>query len=178
MEPTFLVAAPQMHDALFERTVVLVWSHDEDGAIGVVVNKPIDHKLVDVVRVDEGTDLSPYAETVIAWGGPVEVSSGTVVTKGQVSDEEGWMLPDGLAVTRSQDALARLIAHQEPVLLCLGYAGWGPGQLEREIEQGGWLFADLDAELVFATPAEERYRVALASLGLTEHSLVMGPAEA
>ena len=177
-DAAFLVAAPQMRDGLFERTVVLVWRHDEDGAIGVVVNRPIDHRLVDVVEPDPGTDLSSYRDTTIAWGGPVEVNSGTVVTKGQVADEEGWRLPDGLAVTRSQDALARLLRCQEPVLLCLGYAGWGPGQLDREIEQGGWLYTDLDAELVFSVPAEHRYAAALASLGLSEHMLIMGPGEA
>ncbi len=178
MDAAFLVAAPQMRDALFERTVVLVWRHDEEGALGVVVNKPIDHRLVDVVELEPGTDLSAYEETVVAWGGPVELDSGTVVTKGPVDDDEGWVLPKGLSVTRSQDALTRLLRHSEPVLLCLGYAGWGPGQLDREIEEGGWLFADLDPELVFGVPAEDRYAAALASLGLSEHSLLMGPAEA
>ena len=175
MEPTFLIASPQMSDSMFERTVVLVWRHDEDGAIGVVVNRPIDHRLVDVVEVSDGTDLSSYADTVVAWGGPVEAASGTVVTPGQVDDSEGWTLPEGLSVTRSQEALVRLIEAQERVLLCLGYAGWGPGQLEHEIEQGGWLFTDLDPKLLFQTPAEERYAAALASLGLTEHTVWMQP---
>ncbi len=178
MKPTFLVAAPQMRDGVFDRTVVLVWRHDEDGAIGVVVNRPIDHRLVDVVEVGPGTDLSPQAQAVIGWGGPVEVNSGTVVTRGEVDDDEGWVLPEGLAITRSQDALVRLIRGGAPLLLCLGYAGWGPGQLDREVEQGGWLFADLDADLVFSTPPEDRYHAALASLGLNEPSLLMSPADA
>jgi putative transcriptional regulator len=175
MEPTFLIASPQMSDTLFERTVVLVWRHDEDGAIGVVVNRPIEHRLVDVVEVAEGTDLAPYVDTVVGWGGPVESSSGTVLTSGVVADEEGWRLPSGLAVTRSQDALVRLIESHAEVLLCLGYAGWGPGQLDDEIEKGGWLYTDVDAELVFHTPASERYAAALASLGLTEHTVWMQP---
>ena len=85
------------------------------------------------------------------------------------------MLPDGIGVTRSQDALLRLLEQREPVILCLGYAGWGPGQLDKEIELGGWLWTDCDADIVFGAPPEERYDRALATLGLHASSLWVPP---
>lgn len=167
MQPTLLIASPRTKDPFFEKTVVLVWHHDEQGAIGVVVNRHLQHKLGDVLDVDRGLDLEAHVDVPVAWGGPVESGSGTVVTRGGISDEEGWRLPNGIGVTRSQDALLRLLSDGAPMMLCLGYAGWGPGQLDREIERGGWLWTDCDASIVFETPPEERYDKALASLGLT-----------
>lgn len=175
MQPTLLIAAPNMQDPFFERTVVLVWHYDEDGAIGVVVNRTLNHTLSDVLDVEEEIDLSPYAEVPVAWGGPVESGSGTVVTLARIHDDEGWTLPSGIGVTRSQDALLRLLEQREPVILCLGYAGWGPGQLDREIELGGWLWTDCDADILFGAAPEERYERALATLGLDAKSVWMPP---
>jgi len=176
-QPTLLIASPQLRDPFFERTVVLVWHHDEDGAIGVVVNRLLDHKLAEVLDLDvDRIDLSSCSEAQVVWGGPVDHDSGTVVTRADLSkDEPGWMLPFGIGVTRSQDVLVRLLHTKAPLLLCLGYAGWGPGQLEEELEKGGWLFTDCDPGIVFDTPPEERYDRALASLGLTEGMVWMQP---
>lgn len=167
-----------MKDPFFERAVVLLWHHDEEGAIGVVVNRPLEHKLPDVLaQADDDLDLSAYQENLVGWGGPVETGSGTVVTRGIVNDDEGWEIMKGLGVTRSQDALMRLLRAGDEVLLCLGYAGWGPGQLDREIEQGGWLWTDPSPDLVFGMPADKRYERALATLGLTPGMIWMTPIE-
>jgi putative transcriptional regulator len=167
MNPALLIASPEMRDPLFERSVVLLWHHDEEGAIGVVVNKPLEHKLGEVLVHGENLDLSSYAEDQVCWGGPVETGSGTVVTQGQVADDEGWSIAQHLSVTRSQEALLRLLGERASLILCLGYAGWGPGQLEDELEAGGWLWAEATADVVFSTPIEARYERALATLGLT-----------
>lgn len=175
MQPTFLIASPQMRDPFFERTVVLVWHYDEEGALGVVVNKALEHTLPDVLVVDGSLDLSPYDEELVGWGGPVEATSATVLARGTVQDSEGWMLPEGLAVTKSQEALLRLLGQGADILLVLGYAGWGPGQLDQEIAAGGWLATDVDPTLVFETPVEERWDAALARLGLSAHTVWMQP---
>ena len=175
MQPTILIASPQMQDPFFERTVVLVWHYDEDGAIGVVVNRTLNHRLADVLDIEGDIDLSPYAEVLVSWGGPVESGSGTVVTNGSIRDEEGWVLPSGLSVTRSQDALVRLLSNQDALMLCLEYAGLGPGQLDREIALGGWLWTDCDADIVFGVDADHRYDAALATLGLSATSVWMPP---
>jgi putative transcriptional regulator len=175
MQPTLLIASPQSRDPFFERTVVLVWHHDQEGAIGVVVNRHLKHQLNDVLDVDRTMSLDDLGDVAVVWGGPVESGSGTVVTVGRISKDEGWVLPSGLGVTQSQDVLIRLLKDRAPLMLCLGYAGWGPGQLDREIELGGWLWTDCDASIVFDTPPEERYDRALASLGLTANSVWMQP---
>jgi putative transcriptional regulator len=164
-----------MHDPFFERTVVLVFHHDEDGAIGVVINKAVDFALHEVIELDPNVDPAPYRSSPVGWGGPVETGSGTVITRGEVTEDEGWATAGGLYVTRSQEALQRLLKRGEPLLLCLGYAGWGAGQLDRELEEGGWLFTDVDAQIVMDLPMERRYGAALASLGLSEHMVWMQP---
>ncbi|MEQ1506328.1 MAG: YqgE/AlgH family protein [Myxococcota bacterium] len=184
MQPSLLIASPQMRDPNFEKTVVLVWHHDAQGAIGVVVNRPTGHRLDEVLDFpldrsgrDSGRppDAPIRTDVPVAWGGPVENGSGTVVTIGAITDDEGWMLPSGLSVTRSHEALTRLLEEGAPMMLCLGYAGWGPGQLDKEIELGGWLWTDCDASIVFGTPPDERYDRALASLGLQAHQVWMQP---
>jgi putative transcriptional regulator len=175
VKASLLIASPQMRDPFFEKTVVLLWHHDEDGAIGVVINRPTGHNLPDVLAIADELDLADYGDSEVGWGGPVETGSGTVVTRGAITDDEGWTIASGLAVTRSQEALIRLLGQHQDVLLCLGYAGWGPGQLDREIEAGGWLFTDPLAEVVFDLPLDARYERALASLGLTPTTVWMKP---
>ena len=173
-----MIASPQMKDPFFERTIVLVWHHDEEGAIGVVINRELSHTLPAVLQFppDVGdVDLSAYSDVPVGWGGPVDSESGTVVTTGQITDDEGWSLTCGLSVTRSQEALIRLLNEGAKIFLCLGYAGWGPEQLDHEIEQGGWLWTDCDARILFEKEPHERYEFALKTLGLTEHTVWMTP---
>lgn len=170
-----IIASPQMRDPFFERAVVLVWHHDEDGAIGVVINRPLPHQLEDVLLPLEEVDVSAHHDHRVTWGGPVETTSGTILTRGEVDDDEGWMLPEGIGVTRSQDALIRLIQEDAPIVLCLGYAGWSAGQLDREIEEGGWLAIEAEAQLVFDAAPEEIYDLALSRLGLTAATVWMQP---
>ena len=175
MKPCLLIASPQMRDPFFERTVVLIWHHDEEQALGVVVNRMLDQTVKEVLSPPDDIDLDRYADAEVAWGGPVERTSGTVVTREFVSEDEGWNVEGGLGITQSLDALLRMLRRQESFLLCLGYAGWGAGQLDEEIQSGHWLWTDCDASLVFDVPAEERYDRALATLGLTRHTVWMQP---
>jgi putative transcriptional regulator len=172
---TLLVASPQMKDPYFERTVVLVWHHDADGAIGVVVNKPLPHRFADLIEIPTAAD---HADAQVAWGGPVEAGSGTVIAIGAVEEDEGWSLDGDLVVTRAQQALMRLTRQRAPLILCLGYAGWGAGQLDAEIASGSWILADISEEILFRVAPEARYDHALASLGLTAQSVWMTPADA
>ncbi len=175
VEARLLIASPQMRDPFFERAVVLVWHHDEDGAIGVVINRPLSQQLDEVLMPMDEVDVSGHHDNRVTWGGPVETTSGTILTQGEIGDDEGWVLPGGIAVTRSQDALIRLIGEDAPIVLCLGYAGWGAGQLDREIETGGWLVLEVEAELVFDREVEALYERALGRLGLTPSTVWMQP---
>jgi len=162
-----------MSDPNFEHTVVLLWNFDEHGAVGVVVNRGTRHKLSDVL--DPELRLGGREDDTAWWGGPVDPGTGTVVVEGPIAEHEGDQLTPNLSVTRSAEALERLLVEDNPMLLCFGYAGWGPGQLNDEIESGGWLFADIDLDLLFRTPVDDRYAAALASIGLTESNIWMQP---
>ena len=155
---------------------MLVFEHNEHGAAGVIVNRQLQHHVADILDLEEGPDLGAFSSVPVVWGGPVATNQGTVVTGADLTEREPhWKLPNGLAVTRSQDALLRLLEQRAPLILCLGYAGWGAGQLDREIEAGGWLWTDCDAKIVFDTPPEERWSKALATLGLTPGVVWMQP---
>jgi putative transcriptional regulator len=171
VEPGFLVAAPQMRDEVFARTVVLLIHHDADGALGLVVNRPGPVRLVDVVP-DAPMDADPGT----AWGGPVEPSMGFVVYRGEAP--EGWQVGPEVAVSGSRDRLERLTRGTDPFFLCLGYAGWGPGQLDAEYADGSWIHVDLDPAILFEAPPEERYVRALARLGLSAERVWMIPGDA
>ena len=177
LEPTLLIASPQMTDPVFGGTLVLLWHHDEDGAIGVVINRPIEQPFSEVLALDE-VELGDYPNGHVSWGGPVNLDTGTIITSTPIEGDEHWAVGNGLFVTRSQEALVVLLEQQAALLLCLGYAGWGPGQLDREIEEGGWLFADVDPKIVLDTNREQIYERALASLGLTPTTVWMQPIDA
>ena len=174
MEPLLLISSPQMRDASFTRTVVFVWYHDEDGAVGVILNRELDHPISDVL---DDAAVEDYAGATVLWGGPVDGTQGTVVTRAGVDANDGWPLRDGLSVTRNLTALLRLIDAREDLLLCLGYAGWGAGQLDRELERGDWLYTDATDALLFDTPRDALYETALATLGLTPSTVLMNPIE-
>lgn len=191
MEPSLLIASPQLKDPFFERTVVLVWHHDEDGAIGVVVNRtlaeasergvmPADtpESIGEVLVLEEGQELGPYGEHPVNWGGPVDTDSGTMITTSPIEALEGWLLSTGLSITRSHDALLRVIGEGGQIRLCLGYAGWGPGQLDQEIAEGSWLFTDPKPELVFSSDPDSTWEQAIATLGLRPEWVLMSPIEA
>lgn len=167
-----------MRDTYFEGTLVLVWRHDETGALGVVINKVMPHDMLESLELPDDLDTEPYRQQKLWWGGPVEEQSGTVLTLAEIDAERGWLLDEGIGISRSMDVLQELMAKHERLELCLGYAGWGPGQLEAELKDGSWLWTEVSAEFVFSLPVEERYGAALATLGLTPQTLWMPPAEA
>ena len=169
-----LVASPQMRDPFFERTVVLLCQHDQDGAIGLVINRSGPITLATVVE-QLNENATPVNDQPTWWGGPVGPGTGFVIWRGRIKPDEGWNLGEELAVSPSEEHLNRLIREGSNFNLCLGYAGWGPGQLENEIETGSWIYVDLDEDLLFETPLEERYDKALGFLGAAAGSIWMQP---
>ena len=116
---------------------------------------------------------SPHA--ALSARSAVETGSGTAITRAQLCDGEGWQLEGDIAITRSEDVLSRMLIEKRPVILCLGYAGWGPGQLDAEIEAGGWLYTDATADLIFNSKDEKSYERALQTLGLNASTVWMAP---
>ena len=177
MSSRLIIASPQLDDPNFARSVILVCQHDETGAFGLIINRD---GPVSIGAVTERMDLGEPAEpdSVTWWGGPVGPGTGFVIWRGEADDSEGWNLRGDIAVSPSAERLKSLVQTQVPFFLCLGYAGWGAGQLDHEIETGSWLYADVEPTLIFDVPLDERYDRALMLLGLTAYTVSMTPIEA
>lgn len=171
-----LIAMPNLADPNFHRSVVLIGVHSaEEGAFGLVINQPLDVDLRAVL--DELGEAAPSHELPqVLCGGPVESNHGFVLFDDDDAPIDGASLRigGGLAVSGSSEILAGLARAPEGrrFYLVLGYSGWYPGQLEREIEENSWLIAPLDASIVFDTPPEARWRAALRSIGVDPGTLV------
>jgi len=167
-----------MRDPWFERTLILLCQHNDEGALGLIINREGDvllQEVIDKLTEDHG-EFAPLSngEQKTWWGGPVGDGAGFVIYSGSVDEGEGWNIGT-TAVSPSLERLAELIRQGTGFELCLGYAGWGPGQLADEIETGSWLAVDIDPALIFDTPFEERYEKALAQMGLTPETIWMQP---
>lgn len=170
----FLIAMPGMADPYFSKTLTLICEHSERGAIGLVVNKPIDvslGQLFEQVNIDLSDD-DIKSETVY-FGGPVLVDRGFVLHQPLFDWNSTLKIDDDTGLTTSRDVLEAIAAGRGPsrVLVTLGYAGWAPGQLEDEIKRNGWLTVAANTDLVFDTPPEERLSAAMGLLGLNYGNL-------
>ena len=169
LEGQLLIAMPGMADPNFSETVAFICKHDENGAIGIVVNRPSDLTLGEVCRqLEFESRLGERADEPVMSGGPVQPDRGFVLHQ---SDEafESTVNPEAeVKVTVSQDVL-RAIAHgagPKPALVALGYAGWSGGQLEAEIAANAWLHVPAAASILFSTPFEKRWTAAAGLIGV------------
>jgi putative transcriptional regulator len=174
----FLIAMPGMADDTFARTVVYLCEHNERGALGLVINKPIDIKLKNLFeKVELSLDREELAEQPVYFGGPVQTERGFVLHEKLGDDGAAFSstmsIPGGLEMTTSRDVLEAMSHGAGPkrVLITLGYSGWQPGQLEDEIGRNGWLTVGADPTVIFDTPVEERYDRALSLLGFDPRML-------
>lgn len=178
----FLIAMPGMSDGHFAGTVVYMCEHSDKGALGLVINRPIDINLKNLFeKVDLSLDRADLATTPVYFGGPVQTERGFVLHE-SLDDEGGHYnstlkITDGLEMTTSRDVLEALSNGAGPrkVFITLGYSGWGAGQLEEELGRNGWLTVDAELDIIFDTPVEERYDKALSLLGV-DRNFLMGEA--
>ena len=178
----FLIAMPGLQDAVFARSVVYLCEHNDKGALGLVINRPIDINLKHLFeKVDLSLDRSDLAERPVYLGGPVQTERGFVLHE-SLDDEGGHYnstlkIEGGLEMTTSRDVLEALSNGAGPrkVFITLGYSGWTAGQLEEEISRNGWLNVDADPDVIFDTPVEQRYDKALSLLGI-DRNFLMGEA--
>jgi len=170
----FLVAMPQLTDPNFKRTVVLVCEHGEDGALGLVVNRPTPFTLGQIYE-GQGIEGEGGADEPIHYGGPVQPEMGFVLYQGQPYEGSLAVLEDLLLGT-SLEILKDIAANRGPhrFLFFLGYAGWAPDQLEGEIARNDWLVVPASVDLLFSVPAEDRWEQAVRSLGIDPGLLSQG----
>jgi putative transcriptional regulator len=165
----FLIAMPAMVDPHFARTLTLVCEHNENGALGIVVNRPTDMTLQGLVeQVKITPDRNSFKGVPVHFGGPVQVDRGFVLHSPVGAWQSTLTIGDALGLTTSKDIL-EAVAHSngpEQILVTLGYAGWAPGQLEHELAQNAWLTVAARNDILFDLPAEERLPAAMQLLGV------------
>jgi len=171
-----LIAMPSLGDPNFRRSVVLLGAHSiEEGAFGLIVNRPLDVELSEILA-ELGLDISSEDLPRVLGGGPVEPSHGFVLFElgDRLPEDDDLMLPDGLMVSGNTETLADFAGGSQSgrYSLILGYSGWHPGQLETEIEENSWLVAPLESSILFDTPYEDRWMAALHSIGVDPGTLV------
>jgi putative transcriptional regulator len=172
----FLIAMPGMVDGNFAGSVVYLCEHNEKGALGLVINKPVDITLKNLFeKVELPLQREDLAAQPVFFGGPVQTERGFVLHEGQEGEAYNSTLniPGGLAMTTSKDVLEAVAGGAGPrkLLVTLGCSGWSPGQLEDEIGRNGWLTVAADPIVIFDTPVEQRYGRALGLLGVDPHML-------
>ncbi len=165
----FLIAMPNLADPNFFHTVTLICEHNEEGALGIVINRPTDFSLGELLQqLELIEDADRYADIPVYAGGPVQGEHGFIVHSPPGEWAHSLRFGDGLALTTSRDLLEGIVEGRGPerLLVALGYAGWGPGQLEQELADNAWLTTPASHEILFEVPAEQRWKAAAAQLGI------------
>ena len=164
-----LIAMPSLQDPNFSRTVTYICEHGDHGAMGIVINRPTELRLADVLQhmqIDGG--LGGAGEQIVYLGGPVEEERGFVLHSHSPPWDSTLAVNDNISVTTSRDILEAMAKGDGPnkTLVALGYAGWGAGQLEREMQENAWLSGPAESAILFDLPAEERWEAAARLLGV------------
>jgi len=195
LENQLLIAMPSLGDPYFNKTVTYICEHNEEGAMGLIINLPVNITLADLLKQiepDEGgktghvnsnneltksddvnditlvTDITNSLEQLVLSGGPIAQQRGFVLHSSQPGWSSSLVLSKELMITTSKDILMALGTQQAPeqFIVTLGYAGWGPGQLEQELQANSWLTTPADVEILFKTPIEQRWKKATEKLGI------------
>ncbi len=166
---SFLIAMPALAERAFRRSVILLCEHAEDGAFGVIVNKPLDitvDKLLSFLKL--GPVPSPRGQDAVFFGGPVRPEGGLVLHSPPARWDSTIQITPDLFVCSSREILESIARGEGPerYLIALGHAGWGPRQIEQELADNAWLLGPSQADLVFQTPVDERWKTAASLLGI------------
>ncbi len=175
LEGKLLIALPGMPDPRFEKSVIYMCAHSLEGAMGIIINRPVEG--VDFRELMEKLDLEVTAEVndvPVLYGGPVETGRGFVLHSGDYESTDSTLpVSQDVSLTATVEILRAIGQGKGPrkALFALGYAGWGPGQIEDEIRANGWLHCDSDAALLFDADLDTRWKEALRKLGIDASGL-------
>jgi len=182
LDGQFLVAMPATTDTRFNRSVIYICAHSEEGAMGLVINQRASHitmpKLLQQLDIPVGWSRTVAVRMdamAVHLGGPVDISRGFVLHSSDYFVADATLpINGGVCLTATVDILRAIAKGRGPnnAILALGYAGWEPGQLEREITDNGWLNCPADPDIIFDTDVERKYSRALASIGINPTHLV------
>ena len=164
-----LIAMPHMQDRRFERSVIYICAHTEEAAMGLMVNRLMDSISFPDLLIQLGIPSNPDSEEIrVHFGGPVESAKGFVLHSADYVGDGTMVVTEDIALTATVDILKAIADGEGPKssLLALGYAGWGPGQLDSEIQANGWLIAPSDEKLIFDGDLDSKWERAMAKLGV------------
>lgn len=170
----FLIAMPTLQDPNFFHGVTWLCEHNSEGAMGIMINRRLDIEMDEVLKqMNIPTEIEAVRRQPIYLGGPVQTERGFVVHRPHGHWDVTLKVTDELGVTSSRDILEAIAAGEGPesCLVALGYAGWGPGQLEREIAENAWINVAADERILFSTPSAQRWEAAAALSGVDVHRL-------
>lgn len=174
----FLIAMPALQDPFFKRSVVYVCEHNEEGAMGLIINKPMENLTVEGMLkklevVSDQRDPAIRLDRPVFGGGPLAEDRGFILHSAQHLFSSSIRISDTTVITTSRDVLESLGTASQPehVLVALGYCAWEKNQLENELLENAWLTTPADETILFQTPIAERWRAAARSLGVDIHSI-------
>lgn len=165
----FLIAMPGLQDPNFYHSVTYICVHNDEGAMGITINRPLDMELGEIL---EHMQIAVYAPQVrrlpIYQGGPVEPERGFVLHRGDQQWDAMLTVDGQVAITTSRDILTSIAKGEGPQesLIALGYSGWGAGQLERELADNAWLSGPADLDIIFRLPTDQRWEAAARGMGI------------
>lgn len=169
-----LVAVPQLVDPNFKRSVVLILHHDAEGAFGLVINDPISLKLPEFAQSQRLECHESLLDLPVYCGGPVEPYRGWILHQAEQVEERQELLSD-LYVSSSNESLQKILEEGvQPLRFLLGYAGWGPAQLEKEMEEGSWIATQVDSKYVFFKNPHDTWDAILHDMGVDPATLALG----
>jgi putative transcriptional regulator len=178
----FLIAMPSLDDPYFSRSLTYICEHNEDGAMGLVVNQPSTMNLKQLLeQTDKALEVAnDKAGDIILAGGPVSQERGFVLHTSQDGWSSSLTLAPGIMVTTSKDILTAIGNDEGPehAIITLGYAGWTAGQLEQEMQDNAWLTVEADEEILFNTPIHKKWQTAVNKLGVDVWQLAPGAGHA
>lgn len=170
----FLVAMPNLKGSFFDHSLTYICEHSADGAMGLVVNTPLKgfslRAILEQMNLQFSGDIQ---EQAVLSGGPVQIDRGFVLHDGERSFESTLTVSRDIRLTSSKDIMQAIAEGSGPrhTLVALGYAGWGPGQLEQELSENAWLTVPADPAIIFETPADQRWQAAASQLGIDPNLL-------
>jgi len=170
----FLIAMPALADPNFYHTVTYICAHNEDGAMGIIINRPLGLSLGDVLQQMQISSRSSHIGRIpIHQGGPVQADRGFVLHQPIGKWDSCIEITGDMGIATSRDIMQAIANGEGPeqVFIALGYAGWAPGQLEREIIENAWLNAPADTSIIFNTPVEQRWHTAAGLMGVDLNKL-------
>ncbi len=165
----FLIAMPSLKDPNFEKTVTYICAHNDEGAMGIVINKPLGIELGEIFsQMEIKCDISKAREKIVFQGGPVQIDRGFILHYSDSDWDSSIIVSDNIRVTTSKDILESIANGEGPdeAIIALGYAGWASGQLEQELMDNAWLNAPADIDILFNTPYKQCWHAAAEHMGV------------